>query len=281
MWKVTPPNETVSAVLQLCVGNVREQDLKDRLSGISDALMAASAQFVTALETGTVHEFPQSETVEGASKAELIWLYDSKMAAPKAPAREIYDRLKMAARDGRCPLCGRGVVSTLDHHLPKTRFVNLTIAPMNLIPACQDCNKNKAQKIAEAAFEASLHPYTDDVDGQIWLRARIVEVSPPALFFFADPPTTWDRTLRDRVRSHFRMYKLRSVYATEGATLISNVQDFLAGHVARGGPQAIRAHATAMASSCRNKNMNSWQAAAYTGMAESDWFCSGGYALKG
>jgi hypothetical protein len=281
MWRVMPPDYTVDAVLQLCTSNIREQDLKQRLAGTQDALVAASAEFVTALQTNTVHLFPEVQSVEGASKSELVWLYNSKLAAPNAPARNIYDHLKMAAPNDRCPLCGRGVVYGLDHYLSKTHYASLTIAPMNLIPACQDCNKNKGEASPETAMEATIHPYTDDVDGQIWLRARVIQVSPPALFFFADPPTNWNPTLRDRIRSHFRLYKLRRLYATEAATLVSNLRAFLADHAAKGGSQAIREHAVAMAASSRRSNQNSWQAAAYTAMAESDWFCNGGYSLEG
>jgi len=281
MWKVTPPTETVDTVLQRCTSNIRDLSKRARLRETSNALMAASEDFMSALEAGTVHEFPQTEAVGRASKAELIWLYDSKMADPRAPARAIYDRLRMAAPYGRCPLCGRGLVATLDHHLPKTQHADLTIAPMNLIPACQDCNKTKSQTVPSTASEVPIHPYTDDVDTAIWLRARVVEVAPPAIFFVADPPLTWNATLRDRLRNHFRLYKLRSAYAAEGATLLSNTRDFFIELAKNGGPQAIREHAMAMAASSRRINQNSWQAAAYTAMAESDWFCNGGHAAAG
>jgi hypothetical protein len=281
MWRVTPPNYTVDAVLQLCTCNINRQDLKQRLAGTQNALVAASAEFVTALQTNTVHLFPAVQSVEAASKDELVWLYNSKLAAPNSPARDIYDHIKMATPNGRCPLCGRGVVYGLDHYLSKTHYANLTIAPMNLIPACQDCNKNKGEASPETAIEATIHPYMDDVDRQIWLRARVIEVSPPALYFFADPPMIWNLDLRDRIRSHFRLYKLRSLYAIEGATLISNLRCFLADNMAKGGSQAIREHLVAMAASSRRSNQNSWQAAAYTAMAESDWFCNGGYLLEG
>ena len=40
----------------------------------------------------------------------------------------------------KCPFCGIGTVSTLDHYLPKSKYPALAITPKNMIPACRDCN---------------------------------------------------------------------------------------------------------------------------------------------
>ena len=67
---------------------------------------------------------------------------------------------------------------------------------------------------------------------------------------------------------------MRSAYAAKDATLISNARNFLIELAENGEPQAIRELATAMAASSRRINQNSWQAGAYTAMAEGDWFCN-------
>jgi len=214
-------------------------------------------------------------------KADMIWLYDQKMAAARSPGRAFYDTIKMAAPSGKCPLCGRGAVYSLDHHLPKTKFAKLTITPINLVPSCQDCNKTKTQAVPGLATEETLHPYVDNIDGHVWLRARVIEVAPAALFYFAEPPVAWSQMLQGRVRNHFRIFKLRKAYASEGATLIGNIRGFLERSVAKQGAQGIRDYLVDMAASCRDVRQNSWEAASYTAMAESDWFCDGGYALRG
>jgi hypothetical protein len=211
----------------------------------------------------------------------MIWLYNSKMAHAKSPGRAMYDEIKMAAPFGRCPLCGRGSVYTLDHHLPKAVYPDLAITPANLIPSCQDCNKNKTQVAPQTRAEETLHPYFDNVDGEIWLRARVIEESPAAILFFVLPPPSWTETLAARVHNHFKLYKLKTLFASLAAEEISNIRGHLAGPQADSGRFGIRDHLLSIAASHRSTRLNSWQAATYAAMADSDWFCEGGFALKG
>src|SRR6185369_14124832 len=93
------------------------------------------------------------------------------MAREGAPGKKIYDRIMTAAR--ACPYCGHGTLFTLDHYLPKgiSHFPELSIAPLNLIPACRDCNSNKHVHVPTREEEQYIHPYFEDVDGHNWLAA--------------------------------------------------------------------------------------------------------------
>jgi hypothetical protein len=281
MWRVTAPTISVAAVLAACVTTIGDPIRKANFQATSGDLTEAAAAFWTALETTTLYQLPEIDTVGGMTKDDMIWLYNQKMVPAKSPARSLYDTIKMAAPSGKCPLCGRGTVYSLDHHLPKTKFADLTITPSNLVPACQDCNKTKTQATPTLAAEETIHPYVDDIDADIWLRARVVEVAPAALFYFADPPALWPQMMQRRVRNHFRVFKLRKGYASEGATLLSNIRGYLESSVAKQGAQGIREYLLDQALSCRMNRQNSWEAASYTALGESDWFCDGGYALRG
>ncbi len=281
MWRINAPSISVQTVLDACVVNVADATRKAAFEALRDPLSQAATAFWAALETTTLHELQAVAMVGEMDTADMIWLYDQKMVPAKSPGRPFYDALKMAAPNGKCPLCGRGNVYSLDHHLPKTRFANLTITPTNLIPSCQDCNKTKTQTVPTLASEETIHPYIDDIDGRIWLRARVVEVSPAALFFYADPSTAWSLTLQRRVKSHFRVFKLRKAYASEAANLIGNIRGHLVRHVSRQGPAGIRAYLADQAESCREVHLNSWEAASYSALSESDWFCNVEYSLLG
>src|SRR5690606_17281824 len=50
-------------------------------------------------------------------------------------------RLMLAAQ--KCPYCGFGEVSELDHFLPRSTYNALAIYPRNLIPCCHVCNHKK------------------------------------------------------------------------------------------------------------------------------------------
>ncbi len=233
------------------------------------------------MPTATLHELDQVEHIGPVDTADMIWLYEQKLVSAKAPGRRFYDRLKMASPNGKCPLCGRGNVYSLDHHLPKTRFADLAITPANLLPSCQDCNKTKTQAVPGLAAEETLHPYFDDVESAVWLMARVIEVSPAALFFYPAPPNVWSTTLQRRVKHHFRVFKLRKAYASDGAQLIGNIRGHLVRSVSKQGPAGIQSYLRDQAESFREVRTNSWEAAAYTALSENDWFCNGGYAQLG
>jgi hypothetical protein len=49
---------------------------------------------------------------------------------------------------GRSPFCGVGHGSALDHNLPKTKFPQLLVVPLNLVPSCKNCNTGNNTVIA-------------------------------------------------------------------------------------------------------------------------------------
>jgi hypothetical protein len=281
MWPLGAPSKSVDSVLTACISNIANPTLKNNFAGTAQLLNTSEATFINAAKTNTLHQFPATAGVGVISRSQMIWLYNNKMAHAKSPGRAMYDEIKMAAPFGRCPLCGRGSVYTLDHHLPKAAYPDLCITPANLIPACQDCNKNKTQVAPQTCVEETLHPYFDNVDGDIWLRARIVEESPAAILFFVLPPSPWTATLAARVQNHFKLYKLKTLFASLAAEELSNIRRHLAGPQARSGKLGVRDHLLSIAASHRSTRLNTWQAAAYSAMADSDWFCEGGFALSG
>jgi hypothetical protein len=281
MWPLASPTRLVGSVLTTCISNIADPAVKTAYEDTAPLLLAAEDHFRNAAQSNLLHRFPETTMVGTRTVKQMGWLYTRKMADPKAPGRAIYDEIRMASPNGRCPLCGRGVVYTLDHHLPKARYPDVALTPINLVPACQDCNKNKANALPAMAAEETLHPYFDNVEGDIWLYARVIEVAPAAVFFSVVPAPTWSTTLSMRVRNHFATYRLRSLYASLAAEEVSNIRHLLAGPHTRSGPQGVREYLTSVSASHRETRRNTWQAAAYSAMASSDWFCAGGYALRG
>lgn len=281
MWPLASPTRLVGSVLTTCVSNIADPAAKTAYEDTGPLLLAAEDRFRTAAQNNFLYQFPTTTMVGTRTAKQMGWLYTHKMADPKAPGRAIYDEIRMASPNGRCPLCGRGVVYTLDHHLPKAHYPDLALTPINLVPACQDCNKNKTSASPAMAAEETLHPYFDNVEGDIWLHARVIEVAPAAVFFSVVPPAMWSPTLALRVRNHFNIYRLRPLYASLAAEEVSNIRALLAGPHARSGPQGVREYLTSVSASHRETRRNTWQAAAYSAMASSDWYCAGGFALRG
>ncbi len=160
IWKVNPSTFTVTTVLGACVSNISNATKKANYEGILAELLAAEHAFTAAVLTATLHELEPVEHVGPVDTDDMILLYEQKPVSAKAPGRRFYDRLKMASPNGKCPLCGRGNVYPLDHHLLKTRFADLAITPVNLLPSCQDCNKTKTEAVPDLAAEETRHPYS-------------------------------------------------------------------------------------------------------------------------
>lgn len=61
---------------------------------------------------------------------------------------------------GTCAVCDAHA-DTLDHVLPKSKYVQYTITPVNLVPLCSRCNRVKKVKESEAG-KIIFHPYFHD-----------------------------------------------------------------------------------------------------------------------
>ena len=275
MWTVPIPACSADEAYQTCISRVRDQDLKRRLEGAREEIRRVDVSYRKA---GIDRDFselrPESCGVARVSAEEMMRVYNGRMAAHGSPGRAIYDAIKVCSPDGLCPLCGQRVVATLDHYLPKSRYAALAVNPANLIPACSDCNKAKSD-----AVEDTLHPYYDNIENDLWLRAELREVRPASARFFADPPAAWTSTLAERVTRHFKTFGLNKLYAVHAAQELSGMQWQLSKLASTGNAKLVRPYLTDRAESWRAVHLNSWHVALYDCLASSDWFCSGGFRI--
>ena len=278
MWKVPKPTWTSGQAFLKCISRVSDPALKARLHLIEGEIVQASDAFEAAAASVTLHTLPKATHVGGVTKDEMSDVYTHRMARKRRAGRAIYDEILAAPAYGRCPLCGQRTVSTLDHHLPKTNYPALAVTPANLVPSCTDCNKAKLDYIPTTSGDATLHPYFDDVQEDLWLRAEVVETLPAALRFFVDLPNHWNATLGSRVRQHFALLNLSYLYASQAAEELLNIRYYLSDLFHKAGPDAVKLHLAEKAASCAQARTNSWQTATYSALAASDWFCAEGFA---
>jgi len=168
MWPLEQPTHSARLTFNTCISRVRNAGLAARLAAATDSVVAASSEFDRAARHGTLHQIATHEIVApDITVEEMERVYTQRMAKTGAPGRDIYDEIFSASAQGRCPLCTQRSVTTLDHHLPKARFPALAVAPLNLVPACADCNKAKLTEVPTRAEEVALHPYYDDLGAEI------------------------------------------------------------------------------------------------------------------
>ncbi|MFD3334621.1 HNH endonuclease signature motif containing protein [Streptomyces sp. NPDC058700] len=223
-------------------------------------------------------------------KKALIDMYDQRMQIGR-PGRPVYEEARN--RKGKCPICGVGRVRQVDHHMPKAIFPYLATVPINLLPICSDCNREKLNKAPTCYTEQTLHPYFDEIGGDQWLRARLITLdnggepfearasdNPQSwrIDFYVDPPSTWDSDQAERVKYHFfEAYKLNDIYEDQAADDLPGLELAFEQAFAAGGAPEVRASLEDLARSRARPNRNSWMVALYEGLAANDWFCSGGF----
>jgi hypothetical protein len=130
-----------------------------------------------------------------------------------------------------------------------------------------------------SANQETLHPYYDNIDGDRWLFAEVVDGTPAALLFRVQAPANWSAVLADRVALHFKTWGLGALYSAESADELLNIRWQLETLHAAGGAALVETELRERAASCRRARMNGWRTAAFEAFADSAWFCDGGFSL--
>lgn len=278
MRSLLKPDVTGAEVLQLCAASITDHDLKERLLQAEAVVEAAEELYREHGESAELHAIEGTNTVGGfVTRKEMERVYSGTFVK-SSRTRSTYAKLKKACVNDICPLCGQGTVHQLDHYLPIASFPVYGVTAINLVPACSDCNKYKLIHVAANAGEQTIHPYFDEVDAEQWLFGEVVESTPAAVRFSVNPPDTWDAVLVERVKTHFRIYRLGALYATHAAVEISNIRHALKKMATTPDfAERIRQHLRERAESCAEVYENSWQRATFDALADSNWFCSGGF----
>jgi 5-methylcytosine-specific restriction endonuclease McrA len=278
MRTLPKPAAVPADVFTTCISRIADAALRGRLTAVTPLITAAAAEFDTAAQNSTTHRIrAQAKIGRSVTTKEMSAVYTGRMAKKESPGRAIYDELMAAPSHGRCPLCGQRIAATLDHYLPHTQFPALAVTPINLVPACFDCNKSKHDTAAATPEQQTLHPYFDNVEGERWLVADVIEQNPPALRFYVEAPAAWSALTGARVQHHFEMFKLARLYASHSAEELMNIRQQIATLYGVAGRDEIRNHLLERMVSCEANHLNSWQSATYRALANSDWYIDGGF----
>ncbi|MGW1092165.1 HNH endonuclease [Streptomyces sp. NPDC002596] len=244
----------------------------------ADSIEEASRRFRKAVAKGTLYKLREEAfQVPGIAGDDAVtWAYENGMVST-VKGRRLYEQLMAAPEHERCPLCGQGMVKTLDHFLPKSEFAALCVDPLNLIPACADCNKAKGDKAPQTPETVTLHPYLDNIDDHPWLTASVVQECPTWVEYSITPPAHWDKLLTDRVSHHFQVFSLGQLYSAQAGRTLTGIRHQLTQLLKATGPETVRDYLEGEARTRLAARLNGWETAAYQAWAADDWFCAGGW----
>ena len=130
----------------------------------------------------------------------------------------------------------------------------------------------------ELNFAFRLYRLRAPLQTDYWLFAEVRESTPAIVKYFVDPPSSWSCDLVQRIKNYFVSFDLARRFAIEAAAEIASLTELLDSLMT----QDLRhAHLSFIAQTERQNRRNSWKAALYEALANSDWFQHDGYRNLG
>lgn len=211
MRNVVPPVRARLEDYDIGLAATETQEARDRLSARRAAVGELHDTY--AAVGGRPHLIEQSDGWDDDEVAALLVLYDmTQKGRPLASLRGAV----LKAAGPRCLLCGAGRPASLDHVLPKTRDPALAVLHLNLIGACEPCNRRKATTRLADPGRQFVHPYFDRLPADlVYLRCDPVEDGKLAPRFRVAPPGGMDVELGQRVAWQFGRLELDEFYVNE------------------------------------------------------------------
>lgn len=271
MIKLKKPDDNVKDVFNDCISNFRE-DFKEKLEKCVNDIVLYTNEYEEKMSNKEVHSINVHQQLAGLSKLEMIKVYEQKMAKSGQPGRRYYDKFMSIPQYGICPYCGQGIVSTLDHYLPKTKFISLVVTPSNLIPSCKDCNKAKTDDVFTSYADTILNPYFDDLGEEIWLDAKVIkdDKNDFVLTYHVIKPNNWSNELFERVKNHFKVFGLNRLYSSHAAQRLIGVKRKLINLYNTSGLDSVLKDLSENVEAC-SYNPNSWEYAMYSELLNNAW----------
>jgi hypothetical protein len=280
MRKLNLPVEDAIDVFDICNSRVVNADLKDRLENCKPLIVNAVTDYKTKAPRIELHTIATHNSINGnVTSEEMKKVYSDRMVGAKSPGRYIYDKWRASAPNDICPLCAQRTTETLEHHLPKSKYPIYSVVPVNIFPACSSCNKIKLDAISDSPETEPIHPYFDDVDNELWLKAEVIELNPASIRFYTVKPDNWGDIKYARIYNHFRLFELEKLYASHSAVELTNNYFRINNIFESGGALSVRNFLEGSWLTMRNSNINSWQTDTYEALYNSNWYQEGGFKL--
>ncbi len=271
MIKLEKPSIDAKTIIEDCVSDVRKQPLLNHIKSSQKIIATESIKYDTLAENGRLSTLKEHEEIYGgATKDDMVWLYNNKFVS--GLGRKYYDKIKAIPLYGKCPFCGVGRVSTLDHYLPKTKFPTYAVTPVNLVASCADCNKNKTSDVPGVREKEVIHPYYDDFNDEIWLKLRVKFEEEVVFKFIVEKPDNWNQEKYERAQNHFDTFRLNSLYIAHCGEEFSEYKSSAKKLYKLGGEELVKLDLEEKIKERRSVTKNNWRAALYEGLLNSEEF---------
>ncbi|MFY0803580.1 HNH endonuclease [Peribacillus frigoritolerans] len=235
-------------------------------------------EFIINISKEKMEEIYQSGINMRVSTNEMEKLYEQNLVGKKSEMEEsigrgIYNYILSKAEDDLCPYCSQRDVKTVDHYLPKAKLPSFSVTPINLVPACRDCNTLKLDVFENDGEKMLIHPYFDDISNYKWLKAEVsIGVFPITFHFEINDFPQMNEYLQKRVENQFKLLSLGSLYANSaGREFRGRVKSIVANYEF-GGFSAVLSLIEEAIDTYKSENRNSWKTCMFEALLKSEWF---------
>lgn len=202
------------------------------------------------------------------------------LTAPGSPMGHLREYIFQCAFRRTCPMCGYGQVLTLDHYLPKDAYPEFSILPLNLVPACSDCNNFKSNFIRSTEGARFIHPYFDDISSLPPLLKATIGLLEDGVSIDFSANDELPPDVRANTSAQVDKLRLADRYSWAGNQELFHRVGSLAEEYCDGGWSAVAALARRRSAQLsRSHGRHYWMSALYSGVSRSREFCDEGFEV--
>lgn len=239
MYKLKKPNMDQAKVIEDCLPHKNSQysQRSARIRGYIEDVCNQAIEYDKKAKKGQLYLLNRIGTDQKAIqlKEDMEYLYTQRFVrGQKATEHTYYSRL--IANTDVCPYCGNAMGTCsfqLDHYMPKALYPIFAVTPINLVPCCSTCNREKNEYAPDNETSQLIHPYYDDFNSDIWIKAKLVvngsnENLVFTFMYYTEFPSDWSMEKQERAKSHFRALDLERQFTVQSNIVFSHCKQVVA-----------------------------------------------------
>lgn len=144
---------------------------KQNLLTLDSAVASRYVDFELAIQNNQLFNFMESISLQ-QNEDDLLGCYKGYTKK----VHEIFKLIKDAQTSGtlkKCPYCGITIPKTHDHYLPESKFPELAVHALNLIPCCSSCNQTKSHYWKNSTHRTFIYFYSDTIPTERFINVQL------------------------------------------------------------------------------------------------------------
>lgn len=167
---LTPISLTGQQVRDICMPGMNDGARKRRLEADMANIQVEEAALQAAIVAGLHRPLTPSVSFNSDVRVDMNWFYENRLRRSRRGRTVWVSIIDLAGR--LCPFCHLAKPRTIEHSFPQSTYPRLAVEPLNLVPACRDCNSER--NAGHGTITVS--PYFDNwVVDNPWLRADVID----------------------------------------------------------------------------------------------------------